>query len=120
MNYSSFETIELVDVGAAEMAVDYDNHGETDRGLRSGDGDGEDRDHHAGRLRRLRSKSPKRDEIDVRRGQHHLDPDQNENRVTTAQRSEKPDAKQCGRDDEQDRQRHQLFSSITRMSAPIR
>src|SRR5207237_7172886 len=94
--------------------------GETDRSCGGGDGDREDRDHDADRLCRLWSEPPKRDEVDVCRGQHHLDPDQNENGVTPAERCEQSDAKQRRRDDEQDRQCHELFSSITRMSAPIR
>jgi len=84
------------------MALDCDNHGETDRGFGGGDGDGEDRNHYAGRLRRLRCESPKCDEVDVRRGQHHLDPDQNENGVTPAERGEQSDAKQCRGENEKE------------------
>src|SRR6266436_3406448 len=39
--------------------------------------------------------------------------------MTPAEGGEQPDGKQRGRNDKQDRQRHEGLSSITRMSAPI-
>ena len=45
---SSLELVEFIDVGRSKMTVDRDDQGESDRGLRGGDGDGKDRDHDAG------------------------------------------------------------------------
>src|SRR5712692_4031298 len=77
------------------MTINRDDHGETDRGFGSSDGDGENCDHDAGRLCRLRSEPPKRDEIQIRRREHHLDPDEDKDRVTPAERGEQSDAKQA-------------------------
>ena len=41
-----------------------------------------DRDHYPGGLLRLRAETPERDEIQIRCREHHLDADQDENRVT--------------------------------------
>src|SRR5262249_55578395 len=111
--------VELVDVGRTKVAINRNDHGETDGGFSSGNGDGENRDHHAERLRGFWSKPPKRNEVDVRGGEHHLDSDQNENGVATAERRKQADGKKRRRNDEQDRQRHSRFSSKTRMSAPM-
>src|SRR6266853_5061256 len=63
---------------------------------------------------------PKRDEIQVRRRQHHLNPDQNENGVTPAQGREQADRKQRSGNDEKSLQcRCHRFSSSTSTSAPI-
>src|SRR5205823_9603961 len=79
------------------MKKNRDDHGETDRSFGSSDGDGKNRDHDAGRRRRLRSEPPKRDEIQIRRREHHLDPDEDKDRVTPAERGEQSDAKQSGK-----------------------
>src|SRR5262249_50716246 len=76
------------------MPVNSDNHCEANSGFSGGNGDREDYDHHAGWWMRWRSETPERDEIQVCRSEHHLDADQNENGVTAAQCSEKPDRKQ--------------------------
>ena len=91
----------MIDVGRAIVAVNRDDQRETDGGFRGGDRDGEDRDHHAGRRLRLRAETPEGDEIQVRRGEHHLDADENENGVPPAQRGEQADAKERGGNDEE-------------------
>src|SRR5204862_5093300 len=72
---SSFELVVLIDVRCPEMPVNGNNHREANSGLGCRYGDGKDCDHHPGWRMRRRSKAPKRDEIQVRRGEHHLDPD---------------------------------------------
>ena len=94
---SSFELVELIDVGRAIVPIDRDDQRKTDGGFGGGDRDREDRDHHAGRWLRLRAEAPEGDEIEIRRGEHHLDADQNENGVTPAQRREQADAKTARR-----------------------
>ena len=51
---------------------------------------------------RWRSETPERDEIQVRRGKHHLDPDQDENRVTSAKGRKQADGKQRRGNDEEE------------------
>src|SRR6202171_6719362 len=84
------------------MAVNGDDEGEADGCLRRGDGDGKNRDHHTGGLLRLRTKTPEGNEVQVGRGQHHLDADQNKNGVAPAERGEQSDAEQCRGDDEEE------------------
>ena len=50
----------------------------------------------------LGAEALERDKVEVRGGEHHLDADQDENRVTSAQRGEKPNAEQCCGNDEED------------------
>lgn len=83
------------------MAVNGDDEREADGRFGGGDGDGKDRDHHAGRLLRLRTEAPERNEIQIRRCQHHLDTDENENSVTPAERGEQSDAEQRRRYDQE-------------------
>src|SRR5437867_1138746 len=99
---SSFELVELIDIGRPIMPVDGDNHRQSYSGFGGGDRDGKDCDHHAGRRMRWRSETPERNEIQIRRREHHLDPDENENGVTATQRGEKPDGKQRRRDNEEE------------------
>src|SRR5436853_3085928 len=94
---SSFEVIELIDVSRAIVTINSDYHCETNRGFGSGDSNREQRDHHARRRVRKRSKTPKCDEIQIRRSEHYLDANQNEDRVTTAQRREQADRKDARR-----------------------
>ena len=89
---SSFELVELIDVGRAVMAINGDDEGETNGGFGGGDGDGKDRDHYASWWLRLRAETPESDEIQVGGREHHLDADQNENGVTPAERGEQADA----------------------------
>ena len=89
---SSFELIQLIDIGGAVMTIDRDDERQPDGGFRGRDRDRENRDHHAGGCRGLRIETPEGDEIQVRRRQHHLDADENENRVTPAERREQADA----------------------------
>src|SRR5439155_25451653 len=70
------------------------------RGFGSGDRDRENCEHHAGWLMRLRSETPECDEIQIRRGQHQLDADEDKNRVPPAQRRQEPDGKQARGNDE--------------------
>ena len=49
---------------------------------------------------RMRAEAPKRDEIQVRGGEHHFNSDQNENGVTPAQHGEQTDGEQCRGDDQ--------------------
>ena len=88
---SSFELVELIDVSGAVMAVNGDDQGETDSGFGGGDGDGKDRDQYAGGLMRFRTEAPKCDEIQVRRGKHQLNTNQNENSMTAAEGGEQAD-----------------------------
>jgi hypothetical protein len=81
------------------MAINGDDHRQTNRGLGSGDRDGEDGEHHAGWLVRLRSETPECDEIQIRRGQHQLNTDEDKNRVTSTKRSEEASGKYRGRND---------------------
>src|ERR1051326_5541284 len=63
---------------------------------------------------------PKGDEIQIRRREHHLNPDQNENGVTPAQDRQQSDRKQRSGNDEKSLQcRCHRFSSSTSTSAPI-
>ena len=67
-----------------------------------------------------RTETPERDEIQVRGGEHHLDADEDEDRVTPAQRGEQSDAEQGGGDDEEEGERgSHRFSSMTRINPPI-
>src|SRR3954453_15458152 len=101
------------------MAVDGDHERKTNRGFGGSDGDGKNRDHDSGRLRWRRTKSPERDEVDVRGGEHHFDANQNEDPVTAAERGKQSDGKERTGNDEKHRQRHSDLSSMTKMSAPI-
>src|SRR5262249_4227216 len=118
---SSFELVVLIDVRRPVMPVNGNNHCEANRGLTGRDGDRKDRDHHSGWGMRLRSETPERNKIQVRRGEHHLDPDEDENRMSPAQCSEQADAKKGGGNDQEtlERRRHR-FSSITSTRAPMR
>src|ERR1043166_5256672 len=51
---------------------------------------------------RWRSKTPERDKIQVRSGEHHLDPEQDKNRVTPAEDGEHADRKQSRGNDEEE------------------
>src|SRR5205814_9579858 len=63
---------------------------------------------------------PKRDEIQIRRREHHLNPDENENGVTPAQGREQADRKQRrGNDEKSLKCRCHSFSSSTSTSAPM-
>src|SRR5262249_41948925 len=98
---SSFELVELIDIRRPIVPVNGDDHCQSNSGFSGGDRDGEDYDHHAGRGVRWRSKMPERDEIQIRRGEHHLDSDEDENGVTPAECCEQTDGKQrCGNDEE--------------------
>src|SRR5205809_6490763 len=101
------------------MAIDGDHERETNRRFRGSDGDCENCNHDSRWLRWRGGESPERDEVDVCGGEHHFDTDQNENRVTTAERSEQSDGEQRAGNDENDRQSHSGLSSMTKMSAPI-
>jgi hypothetical protein len=81
----------LIDVGRAVVAINGDHQRKTHGRFGCGDGDGKKGDHHADGLFRLRVKTPERDKIQVRCGQHHLNADEDENRVTPAQCSEQAD-----------------------------
>ena len=83
------------------MAIDSDYQRETDCRFGGGNGDRENRDHNTGRWLRLRAEAPERDEIEVCRGEHHLDPDQNKDGVTTTQGRKQPRRKQGGRNNEE-------------------
>src|ERR1051325_12044881 len=96
LTISSLELIELIDIGSVIVAINGDDHRQTNRGFGSGDRDGEDCKHYASRLVRLRSETPECDEIQVRRGQHQLDADENKNCVTSTQGGEESDGKKCG------------------------
>ena len=69
------------DKDLSSSLLDHENQREPDGGFRGRDRDREDRDHHARRRRRLRAKTPEGDEIQSRCREHHLDADENENRV---------------------------------------
>src|ERR1043166_9556952 len=92
---SSFELIELIDIRGVIVAINGDDHRQADCSSGSGNRDGKDCEHHAGWLARLWSETPERDEIQIRCGQHQLDADENENRVTPAKRRQESDGKQC-------------------------
>src|SRR5213593_3905067 len=92
---SSFELIELIDIRGVIVAINGDDHRQTNRGFGGGDRDGKDCEHHTCWLVRLWSETPERDEIQIRRGQHQLDADEDENRVTPAKRRQESDGKQC-------------------------
>ena len=72
------------------------------------------------------AETPERDEIQVRRGKHQLDADQDEDGVPPAQRREQSDGKQRGGDDEEERECRFMdlaahgFSSMTRTNPPIK
>ena len=83
------------------MAVNGDDEGQADGGFSGSDGDGKNRDHHAGGLLRFRTETPECNEIQVCSGKHQLNADQNENGVTSAERGEQADGEQRGRDDEE-------------------
>src|SRR5205823_9626427 len=76
------------------MAVDGNDERESDSRFGGGDCDGKNRDDHAGRLRWFRTETPESDEVYVCGREHQLDPDQDENRVTPAERGEQTDGKQ--------------------------
>src|SRR5437667_708060 len=98
---SSFELVELIDIRGAIVAINGDDHCQANSGFGGGDRDGKDCEHHAGWRLMPRTKTPERDEIQVRRGKHQLDADQDENRVTPAQCGEQADGKQRSRYDEE-------------------
>ena len=84
------------------MPVNRDHQGEADRCFRRGDGDGKDRDHDACGRGCLRAETPERDEIQVCRGEHQLDADENKDGVAPAQRGQQSDAEQsCGNDEKE-------------------
>src|SRR5262249_38817620 len=91
----------LIDVRCPVMAVNGDNHRETNTRLGCRYGDRKDCDHHAGWWVRWRSETPERNEIQVRRSEHHLDADQNENGGTPAERCEQAYGKQRRGNDEE-------------------
>ena len=70
----------------------------------------------------LRTKSPEGDKVQVRRRQHHLDPDENENGMTATERGKKADGKQCPGYDEEDlkRGRHRGANWIGERTRPAR
>src|SRR5438094_2571940 len=76
---SSFELIELIDVGRAIVAINGDDQRKSDRSFRRGNGDRKDCDHYPGRLMRFGAEAPERDKVEVRCCEHHLDADQDEN-----------------------------------------
>src|SRR6266446_2741067 len=98
---SSFELVELIDAGRSIVAVNGYDQRKADSGFGGGDGDGENRDHHAGGFVRLGAEAPEGDKIQIRRGEHHLDADQNKNGVAPAQGCKQPDAKQRSGYDEE-------------------
>src|SRR5262249_42013744 len=83
------------------MTVNIDNQCDADSGFSGRDRNGKDCDHHAGWWMRWRSETPERNEIQVRRSEHHLDADQNENGVTPAERCEQAYGKQRRGNDEE-------------------
>src|SRR5437764_14778263 len=82
------------------MAVNRDDERETDRCFRGRDGDGKDGDHHAGRILLRGAETPERDEIQIRGSKHELDPDEDEDGVTTAKRGEQADREEGGGNDQ--------------------
>ena len=98
---SSFQLIELIDIGRAVVPIHRDNEREANRRFSRRDGDRKNRHDHASWMMRLAPESPERDEIQVRCREHHLDPDQNENGVSPTQRGEEADREQSGRDNEE-------------------
>src|SRR5258705_13486479 len=88
---SSFELVVLIDVRCPVMLVNRNNHREANSGLGCRDGDGKDCDHHPGWRMRWRRETPECDKIQVRSREHHLNPDQNENRVTPTEGREQTD-----------------------------
>src|SRR5260221_14659651 len=95
VQHSSFELIEWIDIRGVIVAISGDDHRQANRGFGSGDRNGKDCEHHAGWLVWLRSETPERDKIQIRSGQHQLDADEDENRVTPTKRRQESDGKQC-------------------------
>ena len=93
--------IKLIDVGRSIVPINGDDQRKPDRGFRRGNGDRKDCDDYPGGLIRFGTEPPERNEIQVRCCEHHLDADQNENRMPPAERGEQTDAeKRCGYDEE--------------------
>src|SRR5580765_5421685 len=90
---SSFELVVLIDVRCSEMPINGNDHCEANRSLCRRNRDGKDGDHHSGWRMRRRSETPERDKIQVRSSEHHLNPDQNENRVPPAEGRKQADGK---------------------------
>ena len=63
--------------------------------------DGKDGNHDADRGLGLRTETPESDEIEIGRGEHQFDADENENGVTPAEGGEQSGAKQRRGDDEE-------------------
>src|SRR5678815_5411418 len=99
---SSFELVVLIDVRCPVMPVNGNNHREANSGLGCRDGDGKDCDHHPGWWMRRRSETPECDKIQVRRCEHHLDPDQDKNCMTPTEGRKQADGKQRRGNDEEE------------------
>src|SRR4030095_17007841 len=99
---SSFELVELIDVGRSIVPVNGDDQRQADRSFRRGDGDRKDCDHYPGGLMRSGTESPERNEIQVRCCEHHLDADQNENGMAPAEGGDRKSTRLHARYDEKD------------------
>src|SRR4030095_10084705 len=103
---SSLELVEVIDVGRPIVAINSHDQRETNSCFGGGDGDRKNCDHYPGGLMWFRTEPPERDEIQVRGCKHHLDADQDENRMPPAERSEQPDAEKRRGYDEEDLECH--------------
>jgi len=87
------------------MAVNGNHHRKANSGLGGGDGNGKNCDYHADWLLRGRTETPESNEIQVRRGQHHFNADENENGVAPTERGEEADGEQRRGNDEENLER---------------
>src|SRR2546423_602899 len=83
------------------MTVNRQDKREADSGLGGGDRNGKDRNHDANWSFGDGAEAPEGHEVQVRRGEHQLNANENEDGVTPAERREQTDAKQRRRDDEE-------------------
>ena len=89
---SAFERIRFLETDGFLVAVNGDHQGEADRGFGGGDRDGEDHEHHAGGRRGRGTITPEGDEIDVRRVEHQLDTEEDEDGVAPREGADEADA----------------------------
>src|SRR5271170_3704361 len=73
---SPFHGIDLIHVCGVVVAINRNDQGQSNSGLRRRNTDGKDDEQNAGQRFRMGSVTPKRDEIQVRRIQHQLDADE--------------------------------------------
>src|SRR4051812_22770786 len=118
---SPFHPVHLVEIGGVRVSVNRNHQSQSHSGLSGCHSNGKNRKHHAGQEFRMRTVTPERDQVQVRRVQHEFDSDQHQDGVAPRERAGQPDGKhQRGHQQISGERRHLLspFSCIATITAP--